>query len=58
MNMSWKEAACLCETVYGTYVDWEERFFICPECDEPIYEDDWEDMDLSFCPVCEFIWEE
>lgn len=56
--MSWIEAACLCETVYGTYVDWEGRFFICPECDEPIYEEDWEDTDLSFCPVCEFIWEE
>ena len=54
MNMNWKEAAHLCETVYGTYVNWEERFFICPECDEPIYEEDWEDIDLSFCPVCEF----
>ena len=56
--MNWMEAACLCETVYGTYVDWKERFFICPECDEPLYEVDWEDTDFSFCPVCEFIWEE
>lgn len=44
--MNWKEAAYLCETVYRTYVDWKRRFFICPECDEPIYEEDWEDIDL------------
>lgn len=56
--MNWKEAAHLCEIIYGAYVNWDERFFICPECGEPIYEVDWKDIDLSFCPVCEFIWEE
>ena len=31
--MSWEEAARHCEDVFGVYVDLEERFFICPECD-------------------------
>ena len=51
--MSWEEAARYCEDVFGTYVDLEERFFICPECDEPIYEEDYEGHDFSMCPICE-----
>lgn len=46
---------------YGWLVDWDERFFVCCECDEPIYECDYamipygEDEDGRFyiCPVCE-----
>ena len=53
--MSWKEAAEICEVVYGCYVNWKERYFICPECDEPIYECDFNDFII--CPVCEFKWE-
>ena len=46
--------------VYGGYVDWEERFYECPECGEPIYECDWSDKELNkyLCPVCEFNGEE
>lgn len=56
---NWAAAAKHCEKVFGTFVDWEERFFICPECDDPIYECDWgEDHDWSMCPVCETSWEE
>lgn len=55
-TMSWEYVAKMCEDVYGIYVDWEERFFICPECDEPIYECDFDDF--SVCPVCEFEWED
>lgn len=54
--MSWEEAAGLIESAYGTWIDWEERFFLCPECDEPIYEEDWDDF--TICPVCEFEWED
>lgn len=34
----------------------KKNFFICPECDEPIYADDWNKYDFTkfFCPICEF----
>lgn len=48
-----KDNAVIVETIYGGYVDWEERFYICPECEEPIYEDDWRDENV-ICPVCGF----
>lgn len=53
----WEENAKLVEKVYGGYVDWEERFYHCPECGEPIYDCDWEDSELTefICPVCEFV---
>ena len=56
--MNWDQAADVCEKVYGVYVNWEERYFICPECDEPIYEDDWSNSDMDMCPICEFIFGE
>ena len=57
----WEKVAHRVQEFYGTYVDWEERFFICPECEEPIYECDWRDSAFClgsfegdwFCPVCE-----
>ena len=52
--ISWRSAASYCEDTYETYVDWDERFFICPECDEPLYESDWEDWNWVSCPICEF----
>lgn len=52
----WKKMAKYCEEEYGVFVDWEEHFFICPECGEPIYECDWEEDELYACPVCEFCW--
>ena len=47
-------------SVYGGYVDWEERFYNCPECGEPIYECDWSNAELKefLCPVCEYNGEE
>ncbi len=56
--MNWESCAKFCEETFGCYVDWEERFFICPECQEPIYEYDWEDHDWSMCPICETSWED
>ena len=54
---AWEKIALAVERTYGVHVDWEERFFNCPECGEPIYEDDWIDDDLILCPVCDFAWE-
>ena len=54
--MSWERVARHCEEEYGTQIDWEEEFFICPECGEPIYKDDWDADELRICPVCEFEW--
>ena len=66
--MCWEKLAHEAETVYGCFVDWEEEFFICPECGEPIYKSDWTDEDFAmgryynprvglklYCPVCENI---
>ena len=55
--MTWLDLAHYCYNVYGTYVNWSDRFFICPECGEPIYAEDWEDEPMAiengYCPVCE-----
>ena len=51
----WFNASRHCVKTYGSALDREERFFVCPECGEPIYEDDWEDHDdWEVCPVCGF----
>lgn len=52
----WEINAKRVEDIYGGYVDWEERFYECPECGEPIYECDWSNHELfkHLCPVCEF----
>ena len=54
---TWEEIAFELEKDYGVYVDWDERFFICPECGEPVYECDWDADDLMCCPICDFPWE-
>lgn len=52
----WESNAKHVEEVYGSHVDWEERFYVCPECGEPVYECDWSPSDLMqyLCPVCEY----
>lgn len=53
----WEKTARQLETIYGIFVDWDERFFECPECGEPIYESDWSDTrSWDWCPICEFLW--
>lgn len=56
MFKTWEEVAKYLSKEYGTFVDWKERFYICPECDEPILEEDWGDREGHFeiCPICEF----
>lgn len=59
--INWFEASKIVGEEYGTQVDYEEEFFICPECGEPIYKEDTmefetgiEDGNTFFiCPVCE-----
>ena len=55
----WEINAHEVEDIYGGYVDWEERFYNCPECDEPVYECDWSEDDLKkeLCPVCGWLHE-
>lgn len=54
--MTWEERAKIAEKYYGVFVDWEERFYLCPECGEPVYECDWSEEILGdfVCPICEF----
>ena len=56
-NTIWELNARVAESVYGVQVDWEEGFYVCPECGEPVYNEDWTDEDLSneFCPICGFV---
>ena len=55
--MTWEEAAEYCYMTFGVQVDHEERFFICHECGEPIYEEDYDGHDFSMCPICETYFE-
>ena len=50
----WEANAKFVENECGGYVDWEERFYICPECGEPVYEHDWTTLELTneICPIC------
>lgn len=58
---NWIQIAHLIEVNYDSLIDWNDRFFYCPECHEPVYEDEWEDFDLIdgnnnfICPICESI---
>jgi predicted RNA-binding Zn-ribbon protein involved in translation (DUF1610 family) len=56
----WESRAKYVEQVFGGYVDWEERFYECPECHDAIYECDWDEKLLSamICPICGFHDEE
>ena len=56
--MTWEQAVEYLQNTMNVYVDEEEGFFVCPECDEPIYKCDWEDHpDFIICPICEFNYE-
>lgn len=59
MRIFWEDAASLCEEYYGAMVNWTEEYFLCPECGEPLYKVDWENVhNWDECPICEFPWEE
>jgi len=56
----WELNARIVEQIYGGYVDWNERFYECPNCGEPVYECDWSNRQLraELCPICGFEVEE
>jgi len=56
MLNGWEQNAHYVQDYYGCYVDWEERYYLCPECGEPIYEVDWDEDELAYelCPICGF----
>ena len=51
----WERNAIFCQDEYGSYVNFEERYYICPFCGESVYEEDWSEVDLGIflCPICE-----
>jgi predicted RNA-binding Zn-ribbon protein involved in translation (DUF1610 family) len=52
---SWLEAGTYCEETYGMTLNVEEGYFVCPECGEPIHEEDWKKHDeWEKCPICGF----
>ena len=53
----WESRAMFAEKEYGAYVDWKERYFICPFCGEMVAEDDWPEGVFGefICPICEDI---
>lgn len=45
-----------CEETYGSPYNREETWFICAECQEIIYFDDWTEEEThgwACCPICE-----
>ena len=63
MASTFNKFANMLENTYGTFYDRDEHFVICPECGEPIYDDDWDATDYMeieedgkvtyYCPCCE-----
>ena len=49
--MDWLVAGTYCEEEYGMSLNTEEGYFVCPECGEPLYEDDWKRHDWETCPI-------
>lgn len=56
MYNPWEENAKVIEEECGGFVNWEEGFYICPECGEPIYDSEWapDEFCLYICPICEW----
>lgn len=52
--MTWFEAGVYCEETYGMSLNTAEGYFVCPECGEPLFCEDWKDHDWSKCPICDF----
>ena len=51
--------AKFCQKTYGVPYYSQDKCFICPECGEPLYKEDYDDEDFILgdqfgCPVCDF----
>ena len=56
----WENNADYVKECCGTdFVNYTERYYHCPECGEPILNEDWaEHDDWDVCPICGFnFWE-
>ena len=55
---NWEVVAKILEnTTFGFCVNYEKRYFDCPECDNSIYETSWNDVSIT-CPICGKRWEQ
>ena len=55
---TWFDAAIVCKETYDVETDMKEGYFVCPHCNETIYECDWGDQDdWSVCPICYTVFE-
>ena len=54
---NWEVVARLLDNIYKIHVDYKNRFFDCPECDNSIYEVSWNDISIT-CPICGKRWEQ
>lgn len=56
MMSAWETNAHYVEETFGAFVDFDEGFYHCPACEEPIYEVDWDEDELKhcICPICGF----
>ena len=53
--MKWSEVAKIVENDFDTQVDWAEKFFVCPDCGDVVYECDFNTdsvLALGYCPIC------
>lgn len=50
----WKANAIYVERECGSFVNYDEEFYLCPECGEPVYSCDWSAGELLdyVCPIC------
>lgn len=54
--MTYSEIMKKVVSTYATLSD--DEMFHCPECDEPIFEEDWDIDEIEHeCPICGFNWE-
>lgn len=57
---AWESVARFCSRVYGLNVIWSERYYVCPGCEDVIFEKEYnnwddfhsEDETQPFCPIC------
>lgn len=56
MNWHWGYVANYIEDSYGEeYLNWDEHYFICPNCGTRIYQSDWQNHnDWEVCSNCNF----
>ena len=51
---TWLEAGVYCEETFGVDMNAKEGFFVCPECGELLFEDDFKEHCWDTCPICDF----